>query len=295
MAILPSLRSFSPSVGLWTFRANPAVAQVRLLWRDPSQLARPIEVHGTAAVGAMAGWVPDDSTLLGVVSDGRFVHSQLGPESTRWCYAIVPVGGDRARDGASLSVATTTSVTRVGAPVAAVGQFNGNCAGLALAPNGFVHYLARFPQDVDFRFGLDDAAVRWPYLQPGPDDAWAGRRSHRFRLRFDLDREPRTDLDLALWLVDRHPTRPGSATIAINGVRDEPVLFSADTTRPGADPSAVPGRGAGPMCIERPLARELLVAGENVIDIDKDLGSWIVYDALGVFARHSPGLRLSVG
>ena len=289
MALSPSLDAPSPAGEPWSFRAHPEVARVRLAWRDPGVVGRPVEVHAIPAAGATGGWSPDDRSLLGIAAEQRFVHTGLGPASSRWCYAIVPVGGDRSRDGAALSVATRTSVALTGRCVARVGDFDGRADDLALAPDRFVHYRSRFPRDVDFRAGVDEAHLRWPYLHPGPDDAWAGRRTHRFRMRFDLPRVPDEDLDVAIWLVDRHPLRAGSVRLSLNGVPIDLVHVAEQTHAPVGVDVTVPGKGAGPAYVERGLPRGLLRAGENAIDIDKRHGSWIAYDAVGVFERRAPG------
>jgi hypothetical protein len=40
-----------------------------------------------------------------------------------------------------------------------------------------------------------------------------------------------------------------------------------------------------PSYVEVPLPASTLVAGTNVLTVDKTAGSWHVYDALGVFRR----------
>ncbi|MEV5540515.1 hypothetical protein AB0L13_27075 [Saccharopolyspora shandongensis] len=48
---------------------------------------------------------------------------------------------------------------------------------------------------------------------------------------------------------------------------------------------ARPGSPLKPSYPERPLPAELFRAGKNVLELHKDEGSWIAYDAIGVFAR----------
>ncbi|WP_265443208.1 polysaccharide lyase family protein [Flexivirga meconopsidis] len=268
-------------------RAVGDVGSVRLTWREVPG-ASGYRVHGVATPGS-GTWRPDDRNLLTTHAQPRFVHDGLGPLAANWSYAVVPVLDHPTEPLGTVTASTRTSVTVTGDPVATVGSFDGSGLELALAPTGFVHYRSTFPRDVDFRYGYDRADVTWSYLQPGPDDAWAGRRGHRFRLRFDLDQVPDDDLDFALWLVDRHATRAGSATVVVNGGAEHTIFFDDPVTGDriaAAEASvAVPGLGGGPAYIERPVDRATLQVGENTIDVVKDHGSWIAYDAVGVFAR----------
>lgn len=270
-------------------RAVGDVGRIRLVWRVAPGDAGDWDVHGIATEDAARSWTPTHATLLATVSEPRFAHEGLGPAAQRWSYRVVPALDSFLHPIGQVSASSRTSVVLSGRPVAVVGSFDGSGLELALAPTGFVHYQSTFPRDVDFRFGFDRPEVTWSYLQPGPDDAWAGRRGHRFRLRFDLDRAPEQDLDLALWLIDRHATRAGSASLLVNGCAGESLFFdepSASTaSSPATTRASAPEPGGGPAYIERAIDRRLLRVGENIIDLVKDHGSWIAYDAVGVFAR----------
>ncbi|TWE09973.1 polysaccharide lyase family protein [Rudaeicoccus suwonensis] len=266
------------------------VGRIRLVWRVPTDDAGDWDVHGIATDDAARSWTPTRETLLATVSEPRFAHEGLGPAAQRWSYRVVPAPASLHPPLGPITATSRTSVVLSGRPVAVVGSFDGSGLELALAPTGFVHYQSTFPRDVDFRFGFDRPEVTWSYLQPGPDDAWAGRRGHRFRLRFDLDRAPEQDLDLALWLTDRHATRAGSASVLVNGCPGESLFFdeasaSSTVSLPATTRASGPEPGGGPAYIEREIDRRLLRVGENIIDLVKDHGSWIAYDAVGVFAR----------
>lgn len=286
MAIAPSNHVVEPAGGP-AIHAVGGVGSIRLAWRELPDVTA-YRVHGRPADEFSSH--PDATkllatNLLATVDEPRFVHEGLGPISTQWVYAVQPLGSDHDDRPLTLTAASQTSVTRTGVPVATVGEFDGSDRGLALAPTGFALYRSKFPRDVDFRFGYDKPETTWSYLHPGPDDAWAGRCAHRFRLRFDLDRCPDADLDLAIWLVDRHPAHAGSATIAVNGAPTERVFFDDPLAVGESVTVGAPMRGAGPAYIERAVDRGRLRAGENTIDLIKDHGSWIAYDAVGVFAR----------
>lgn len=261
---------------------TPEVGSMRLSWRAFGPMVA-YEVHAVA--GRRESWQPNGSTLVAVTTTPGFVHRGLGAYGAAWSYRVLAVTSAGEHLMTPVAVATTpTSVTVSGRPIAVVGAFDGSGIDLAISSSGFVHYRTTFPADVDFRYGFDAPERRWSYVQPGPEDAWAGRRSHRFRLRFDLDEIPERDVDLAVWLVDRHPTRAGSATVSVNGAALETMLFDETVGERHAS-LVVPGTGAGPFHFEVPVPRAMLHLGENTVDIAKEHGSWIAYDAIGVFGR----------
>ncbi|WP_052595528.1 hypothetical protein [Luteipulveratus mongoliensis] len=292
MALAPPHRAPRASA-LLPARASGDVRRISLTWQQPGSFdAASFTVHGQRVHKSPAPRLrPSEDHLLATVREPLFLHHGLAPQGERWEYLVQALDRAGAVQAASDAVEATsrTSVTVTGHPVATVGSFNGQGLELALSPSGFVRYQSVFPADVDFTHGRDRADTSWSYLQPGPDDAWAGRRGHRFRLRFWLDEQPEDDLDLALWLTDRHPVRAGAAGLLVNGRRLDPLIF-ADEVEPPETPAGgdVPGHGAGPAYIERSLRRGLFVAGENILEIVKDQGSWIAYDALGIFARTAP-------
>lgn len=288
MAIAPYARG-PRGAEIMPVRATGDVCRINLTWQVTTHRSARFDVHGRRLPSGdlSAGRLrPTVQNLVAQVDEPHFVHAGLDPAGERWEYLVVAVDDVGALCAITDPVVcqSITSVTTTGRAVATVGRFDGLGNELALSPSGYVRYQSRFPDGVDFHHGRDVPALSWSYLQPGPDDAWAGRRGHRFRLHFDLDAAPTEDLDLALWLTDRHPVRAGTAGLVVNEHRLEPLLFTDDTGIPVLG-RTTPGRGAGPIQIERPLPAEVFRAGENVLDVVKDQGSWIAYDALGVFAR----------
>ncbi|MDF8264773.1 hypothetical protein [Luteipulveratus flavus] len=288
MALAPSNRVAGTGSRLEA-RASGDLRRISVTW-DPSHHPDVVgyRVHGQHVRRSSAARLrPRAENLLAELQPPMFAQHGLSAQGESWEYAVVAVDVHGAALSTSdpVTATSTTSVTVTGTPVATVGRFDGRGRELALSPGGFVRYQSVFPADVDFTHGRDRADVAWSYLQPGPDDAWAGRRSHRFRLRFRLDTPPVDDLDLAVWLTDRHPVRAGAAGLAVNGVRLEPLIFADEGDASFLSERGAPGHGAGPAYLERPLRRSLFRAGENVLEIAKDQGSWIAYDALGVFAR----------
>ncbi|TDD14817.1 hypothetical protein E1218_32450 [Kribbella turkmenica] len=226
--------------------------------------------------------------LLGKTVYPHFVHRGLGFTGVPRTYRVVTVdaAGNRSKPSAPAAATNLTSVTVSGVPVATVGAFDGKGSELALSPNGYASYPTRFPSDVDYTFGTSTPAADWSYLLPGPADRWAESKSHRARFRFELAAVPEQDLDLALWLIDSHASLAGSAVLSVNGTEVERLTFANGATKGSliAD-STYPGSPLKPSYLEKPLPRSLFRAGQNVLELFKDNGSWIAYDALGIYAR----------
>ncbi|MEQ7009708.1 glycoside hydrolase domain-containing protein [Actinopolymorpha sp. B17G11] len=168
--------------------------------------------------------------------------------------------------------------------VALVGAIDLSTAEFALSPNRFGAYPSTFPDDVDFTVGVDDPATDWSYIHPGPNDGWAGTRSHTFTVRFDLDAVPDRDLAFTLWLIDTHNAGPPTLQLSLNG--------GASTTfglpRGGGegyhwgDGGSTSGSSIRPTVLDVRLPASQLAAGENTVTITSTGGSWMVYDAFGI-------------
>ncbi|MBN1125947.1 MAG: hypothetical protein JXA82_13140, partial [Sedimentisphaerales bacterium] len=61
-----------------------------------------------------------------------------------------------------------------------IGADDNNTAEFALGPAGHGEYSARFGPGSLFVVGKSDPKEDWAYIQPGPEDAWAGNKSHTF-------------------------------------------------------------------------------------------------------------------
>lgn len=226
-------------------------------------------------------------TLVGKTVYPRFVHRKLGFTAVTRSYRVVTVdaAGNSSAPSRSVAVANKTSVTVSGRPVARVGYYDGK-GEFALTPNRSADYLATFPNGVDYTYGVSLRDRDWCYLQPGPSDKWAGSKNHRVRFRFNLAARPATDLDLALWLIDSHASLAGSALLSVNGTQVERLTFANGATKGSTlNDSTLPGSPLKPSYIERPLPRRLFKVGQNFVDLYKDAGSWIAFDAFGIYAR----------
>ncbi|GAA2104678.1 polysaccharide lyase family protein [Actinomadura alba] len=266
-------------------RATGELGRIRLTWEGEAY--EPLVDHYAVYGSESAGFPISPQTLLTKTVFSTFAHNGMGGRSRRWHYRVVVVdaAGERSGPCPEFSASSTESVTVSGRPLATVGSFDHKSLELALAPAGYAQYPARFPSGVNVTSG-SGAEAGWSYIHPGPMDSWAGRRSHRFTFRFRLDAVPAGAPWLAMWLVDTHASSPGAALFALNGTQVREVPLERGATRGSLEGDAtLPGTVLKPSYVEFALPTSALVAGENVLTIDKNTGSWHVYDALGIFLR----------
>ncbi|HTI99683.1 MAG TPA: polysaccharide lyase family protein [Dongiaceae bacterium] len=150
-----------------------------------------------------------------------------------------------------------------------------NDAEFALAPDKY----NSFTSDGFFVVGESDVAKDWPYVQPGPDDNWAGSRQHAYTVVFALKTPPAAgDCTLHVNLVDTHSYGPPHLQILVNG-------RAFDRTMPnGAGDASLEGKPADgkPYDFTITFPADLLRPGNNNIQITSVRGSWMVYDWVGL-------------
>ena len=160
-------------------------------------------------------------------------------------------------------------------PLWQIGQPNHGNAEFALAPGGF----AQFKEDACFVVGKSDPKRDWPYVHPGPDDAWAGGRPHTFTIVFGLERTTAVGAGkLEFDLLDTQKLAPPNLSIAING-----RAFERQMPAGGGDASIEGDPAQGKpyhFAVEFPLA--LLHPGNNEIDIANGAGSWVLYERVAL-------------
>jgi hypothetical protein len=180
-----------------------------------------------------------------------------------------------------------TNPDEVGEALYRTGTVDRSTAEFALSPSGYGQYQSRFPNDVDFTAGVDDPKTDWSYIQPGPQEPWAGSKTHTFTYRFDLEEVPEEGLRFIAWLVDTPRAFPSSIDFSLNGTHSDgtAVAHGGGDGYHWGDGRGALNRGIKPTSIEFPLPASELRAGENVIEITRSEGSWLVYDAFGVFEK----------
>lgn len=159
-----------------------------------------------------------------------------------------------------------------------IGESDDRNGEFALAPGRY----ADFKDDGCFLVGISDPQRDWPYVHPGPEDAWAGRRPHVFTVVFGLRKAPPAgECRLELDLLDTHSRTPPKIRIEVNG------RAFAQALPAGAGDASVGGdvaRGREHR-FTVVFAADLLRPGDNEVRIANESGSWLLYDAV---AMHAP-------
>ena len=154
-----------------------------------------------------------------------------------------------------------------------IGKADGGNAEFALAPKDY----GSFQKDGFFVVGASDAARDWPYVHPGPNDAWAGSCAHTFTVVFGLGSVPAEGTcRLRINLLDSQAKTPSTVRIEIAGRTYEHAL-----PKGGGDASVFGDVSKGkPHRAEVEFPASLLKTGRNDIGIVNDNGSWFLYDAV---------------
>lgn len=152
---------------------------------------------------------------------------------------------------------------------------DGGNAEFALAPKDY----ARFREDGFFVVGRSEATRDWPYVQPGPADAWAGGVPHTFSVVFGLAVPGREGAcRVRLGLLDAHAGAPPRLVVAVNGRPFERNVAA------GAGDASVRGQPetGKRQTVEIEFPAELLVAGDNHLQITTVGGAWMLYDGVSL-------------
>ncbi|MGO8931242.1 MAG: polysaccharide lyase family protein [Limisphaerales bacterium] len=153
-----------------------------------------------------------------------------------------------------------------------IGVADRNYEEFALARN-YQTYPQTFPHDADFVVGQSDPKKDWPWIHPGPTDAWADSRPHVFKITFDLPEVAAGYYRLVLDFVDTHAGEPPVFTVGINGT---PIKFKLP---PGHSDESLTNPKAGKnYSLQQVFPATLLQAGKNTITLANDGGSWALYD-----------------
>ncbi len=162
-------------------------------------------------------------------------------------------------------------------PVFQIGQADSDYRELAIAGQ-YAAFGRQFAKPVVFEAGKSQAARDWPYIHPGPADAWAGGRVHWYAIRFVLADRPQGVFRLRIDLVNTHYGVPPTFAVRVGG-REGRFRMPA-----GASDAALTDPKAGkPYHIELLLPPDMFQAGANEIRLACLEGSWVLYDAVGLW------------
>jgi hypothetical protein len=153
-----------------------------------------------------------------------------------------------------------------------IGVPDGDYREFAIAGN-YADYAKQFPDDVDFVVGQSDAGRDWPYIQPGPDDDWAGHKPHTFTIHFQIHKQTRGYDRLVIDFVSAHYSDPPRLRIDINGERLERRLPA------GSNDDALTNSKSGKhYSLQQLIPASLFHVGDNTIALTDAEGSWALYD-----------------
>ncbi|MCP4594649.1 MAG: hypothetical protein GY842_28285, partial [bacterium] len=164
-----------------------------------------------------------------------------------------------------------------------IGDSDNKAGEFALSPGDYARFLEEdFGwEDRYFLIGRSQIAKDWPYIIPGPADAWggtsgtAGRRTHVLNVLFGLQAVPKQgDWKLIVDLLDTHPQRPPLLKVSVNGYARTFAL-----PKGGSEASATGAtESAREHVIELPIPVGVIREGGNEVRLAILDGSWLVFD-----------------
>ena len=156
-----------------------------------------------------------------------------------------------------------------------IGEADNDTAEFALGPKDF----SQFKEDGFFVVGQSDPKRDWPYAHPGTVDQWAGGRGHTFTIVFGLKTVPADgESKLILDLVDTHANAPARLRIDVN---EHSTLHNIPQGAGDESIRGEPAKGREHR-IEVTIPAGTLQADTNTVTITTLLGSWLLYDWVGL-------------
>jgi alpha-mannosidase len=166
-----------------------------------------------------------------------------------------------------------------------IGERDGDTAEFALGPAGYRDY----DQPGLFIAGSSDPKQDWPYVQPGPVDAWADSTPHTFTVLFDLQKPSGArPYRLVVDLADTQAHFPPKLRVSLNGTVVEEVATPAGKSDRSIEGSPREGR---PFRFAVEFESSDLRHGVNRLELTTVSGCWILYDS--VRFEGPAGARLS--
>ncbi|MDL2322454.1 GH92 family glycosyl hydrolase [Bacteroidales bacterium OttesenSCG-928-A17] len=163
-----------------------------------------------------------------------------------------------------------------------IGVHDNSSAELALGPSDYKKFLANDfgYEDRYYLIGQSNPKKDFPYVIPGPSDAWGGTwatsgwRTHDVNILFGVEEiAPNTQFKLIVDLLDSHPKK-SLFKVIINDKQSEKFLLKgqSDSTLVGKTP------GIKSRTIEIPIDKNVIREGGNAITLTVLEGSWVVFD-----------------
>ena len=168
---------------------------------------------------------------------------------------------------ASVSCGAEQTVWEIGKPDGSYAEFA--CAG------NYQEMAKRFDKPVVFEAGRSNPAKEWPFIQPGPLDAWSSQHGKPWTIRFNLPDEPKGTYTLRIEFADVHKLIPPKYRVTI-GSRSGDFQLSPG----GGDESLANPKAGKPQKISLALPAGFFRKGPNQIQLTVIDGSWVQYDAV---------------
>ncbi len=150
-----------------------------------------------------------------------------------------------------------------------VGRIDGKVDEFALAPDGWGRWGGTFGESVRFRAGVDDPARAFPFIHPGPMDAWAGNTRHVFYVDFQLKDAPAGQCLLLIGVCRSHYAYPPRFSVRVNAA--PPRTFATE-------------RDGNLQKLHYFVPAGALHKGANLLAIENAEGSWFQYDGMALYA-----------
>ncbi|QQT25276.1 GH92 family glycosyl hydrolase [Sphingobacterium spiritivorum] len=169
-----------------------------------------------------------------------------------------------------------------------IGKQDRSPAGMALAPEGYKHFIENdfgF-EDRSFMIGHSDSQTEWPYVLPGPVNSWggtgptAGIRSHFLNIDFGLGHLSAQDkFGFEVNILQTDPKEAPSFKISVNG---KPYYFLLKKGNGHENPVG-PFDRAENQNIRIEIPEGLLKDGSNHITLTTLQGGWLIFDNLALY------------
>lgn len=161
-----------------------------------------------------------------------------------------------------------------------IGMPDNSPAEFGIVKEKYPAYSKKYPEPVVFIAGKSRNSD-WPYLHPSSHDTWAGGKAHTFTIKFSADKAQSQPLFLKIGVVGIW--EPSQITINLNDKQiaserlPKEELSNELVHRPDGEGKSFP--------LVFPVPGNSVKAGDNVITITLNDGSWILYDYVQLNAQ----------
>ncbi|MDR0699588.1 MAG: hypothetical protein LBG28_10290 [Tannerella sp.] len=176
-----------------------------------------------------------------------------------------------------------------------IGQKNKSSAEFALGPFDYAGFAKNFGNNtILYEIGKDKTSD-FPFVIPGPNDAWAGNSSKQILICFSVKDIPipcKAKLDIGF--VETHPSGAPILEITVNGFRKDIRVPAGNDQHYFVNKKM----NENVLHIVADIPENTLKKGNNVVSIRSKSGSWAVFDYISLnvanrltLEKTTPGIR----